>query len=408
MRPGDRRYPTMLIRGKTSDGANAVDIRVEAGRIVAINTADASVRPDLGDESLRVAPGFVDLQINGYAGIDWNDATTSPERIAEAVRRLRATGATALYPTVITGAREHITACLAALARAMDDYPEVALACRGVHLEGPYISPEDGARGAHPAAHARRPDLDEFLRWQDACDGRIRLVTLAPEWPEALDFIERATASGVTVALGHTAAAPARIAEAVRAGAQMSTHLGNGSHSVLPRHENYIWAQLAEDDLAASFIADGHHLPPYVLKCLLRAKGAERSILVTDAIAAAGLGAGRRRLGDIEVEVSATGRVSLPGTPYLAGSVLEMHQAVANAVRFAGVALDEALRMAGLNPAKLMGIDDEFGSIETGRRADLIVFDWDACKLQLQIVAAVINGETVYKKDEQMRENNAE
>lgn len=386
----------MLIRGKTSAGA--ADIRVEAGRIVAVNPADASLRPDLGDESLRVAPGLVDLQINGYAGIDWNDAATPPERIAEAVRLLRATGTVALYPTVITGSRDHITRCLAALARAMDDYTEVALACPGVHLEGPYISPEDGARGAHPAQHTRRPNWDEFCRWQEACGGRIRIVTLAPEWPEALDFIERAAASGLTVALGHTAATPARIAEAVRAGARMSTHLGNGSHAALPRHENYIWAQLAEDALAASFIADGHHLPPYVLKCLLRAKGAERSILVTDAIAAAGLGAGRRRLGDVEVEVSEAGRVSLPGTPYLAGSALEMHRAVANAVRFAGVALDEALGMASLNPAKLMGIDDECGSIKTGRRADLILFDWDAGKQLLQILATVINGETVYKR----------
>lgn len=387
----------MLIRGKTSAGANAVDIRIEAGRIVAINAADASLRADLGGESLYVAPGFVDLQINGYAGIDWNDATTPPERIAEAVRKLRATGATSLYPTVITGSSEHITGCIAALARAMDRYPEVGRACPGLHLEGPYISPEDGARGAHPAQHARPPDWNEFRRWQDACGGRIRLLTLAPEWPEAIDFIERAARSGVTVALGHTAAAPARIAEAVRAGARMSTHLGNGSHAVLPRHENYIWAQLAEDGLAASFIADGHHLPPYVLKCLLRAKGAERSILVTDAIAAAGLGAGRRRLGDVEIEVSDAGRVSLPGTPYMAGSVLEMHRAVANAVRFAGVTLDEALRMAGPNPAKLMGIDDESGSIQTGRRADLIVFDRDACNLHLQILATVIDGETVYK-----------
>ena len=184
------------------------------------------------------------------------------------------------------------------------------------------------------------------------------------------------------------------------AGATFSTHLGNGSHAVLPRHENYIWAQLADDRLAASFIVDGHHLPPQVVKCMLRAKTIEKSILVTDAISAAGRGPGHHRLGKVQVEVSESGRVSLPGTPYLAGSVLEMHTAVANAVRFAGVTLAEALQMASLYPARAIGIEDQYGVIAEGRRADLILFDWNEDEAEIQIAATIVNGEVSYRNAE--------
>src|SRR5262249_53969750 len=158
---------------------------------------------------------------------------------------------------------------------------------------------------------------------------------------DAIDFIERTAAAGVVVAIGHTAATPAQIADAARAGARLSTHLGNGSHPKIDRHPNYIWGQLAHDDLWATFIVDGHHLPPSGAKCFLRSKGVARSILVSDAIAAAGKPSGRHRLGNVEVEVTPARRVCLPGTPYLAGSVLEMHEAVAKTVRFSDATLDD-------------------------------------------------------------------
>jgi N-acetylglucosamine-6-phosphate deacetylase len=200
---------------------------------------------------------------------------------------------------------------------------------------------------------------------------------------------------GVIDAIGHTAATPAQIADAVRAGAKISTHLGNGSHAKIDRHPNYIWEQLASDDLWASFIVDGHHLPPAVVKCFLRCKGVERSILVSDAIAAAGKPAGRYRLGNVEVEVTPQRRVCLPGTPYLAGSVLEMHEAVGKTVRYSDATLDDALRMASRNPAELLGVSDQFGSIEIGRRADLILFRWDAELKSIEVTATIINGEVV-------------
>ena len=173
----------------------------------------------------------------------------------------------------------------------------------------------------------------------------------------------------------------------------MSTHLGNGSHAKIDRHVNYIWEQLASDDLWASFIVDGHHLPPSVVKCFLRSKGVRRSILVTDAIAAAGCPPGKYKLGNVEVEVLETGRVCLPGTPYLAGSASEMHEAIGKAVEFSGVTLDEALQLATANPADLIGATGQFGRIAKGESADLVLFRWDELAMRMEVVATIAGEE---------------
>ncbi len=380
----------MKIRGKL--GENPVDLFISEGVISEIRSAEISSPADLGDLDLRIAPGLIDLQINGYDGVDFNDPTVSAGQIASAPQLLRRTGVTNFCPTVITGSSEQITDCLSNLIRAADESPGFRRAMLGIHLEGPFISPEDGPRGAHPREHVRPPDLDQFKRWQEAAEGRIRIITLSPEWPESLDFIERATAAGVIAAIGHTAATQRQILDAVRAGARLSTHLGNGSHARIDRHPNYIWEQLAADELFASFIVDGHHLPPSVVKCFLRCKTTARSILVTDAIAAAGRPPGHYRLGSVAVEVTSERRVCLPGTPYLAGSVLEMNDAVAKTVRYSDASLDEALRMASGNPAELLGVADRFGSIEIGRRADIVLFRWDELGKTFDVVETIING----------------
>ncbi|MGE0130111.1 MAG: N-acetylglucosamine-6-phosphate deacetylase [Blastocatellales bacterium] len=389
----------MRVRGKIEASEKTIDLTIAGGRIEEIHTADLSQACDPGGEDFCVSPGLIDIQINGYDGIDFNDTNTNTEQIIAATRQLWRTGVTAFCPTIITGSFDHIAKCISNLVRAADESPEFARAMIGIHVEGPFISPEDGPRGAHPKEHARPPDWNEFQRWQDAARGKIRIVTLSPEWPDAIDFIERAAAAGVIVAIGHTAATPAQIADAVKAGARLSTHLGNGSHAKIDRHPNYIWEQLANDDLWASFIVDGHHLPPSVVKCFLRSKGIARGILVSDAIAAAGKPAGRYKLGNVEVEVTPARRVCLPGTPYLAGSVLEMHEAVAKTVQYSDATLDEALLMASHNPAKLLGVADQFGSIEAGRRADLILFRWDAENSTLDVAATIINGELVYRNE---------
>jgi N-acetylglucosamine-6-phosphate deacetylase len=387
----------MKLSAKVGGSVDLIGLQIADGVISAICPFLQAC--DLGGEELRVAPGLIDIQINGYDGVDFNDPDTGVEQIVAATQKLRRTGVTAFCPTIITESFDHISKCISKLVDAADESPEFARAMIGIHVEGPFISPEDGPRGAHPKQHARAPDWNEFQRWQSAAHGRIRIITLSPEWPGAIDFIERATASGIAVAIGHTAATPAQIADAARAGARLSTHLGNGSHAKIDRHPNYIWEQLANDDLWASFIVDGHHLPPSVVKCFLRSKGVARSILVTDAIAAAGFPAGRYRLGNVEVEVTPARRVNLPGTPYLAGSVLEMPEAIARTVQYSDATLDDALRMASANPAELLGLGAEFGSIEIGRRADLILFRWDEEISTLDVAATIVNGEMVYFND---------
>jgi N-acetylglucosamine-6-phosphate deacetylase len=314
-------------------------------------------------------PGLVDLQVNGFAGVDFGDLALTPERLLHAVGAIEKTGVTRFLPTLITSSREAFAVC----ARTIVGTEHGAIV--GIHMEGPYISPEDGFRGAHPRALVREADVDDFRRRQDAAGGRIRLVTLAPESPGALRLIEHLAASGVRVAIGHTGANGPQIADAVSAGATLSTHLGNGCAQVLPRHPNVIWEQLGEDRLMASFIVDGHHLPPATVKSMIRAKTPARSILVTDSIAAAGMPPGRYTLGGQEVELSAAGRVAAPGAPNLAGSALRLDVAIGNTVRFTGLPLEDVLPMASTRPAEYLGLAN------TGK----VVAEWDPTSSTLRV-----------------------
>jgi N-acetylglucosamine-6-phosphate deacetylase len=295
-------------------------------------------------------PGLFDLQVNGFGGIDFNGPDLTADRVAEALQRIRLTGVTRCLPTLITSLFDDFAARARVLSRMSS--PAVA----GIHMEGPYLSPEDGPRGAHRLAHVRPASIDDFRRRQEAADGRIVLVTLAPEVDGAVALIEHLVASGVRVACGHTAATPEQIARAVAAGATLATHLGNGCAQMLPRHPNTIWELLAADTVFASFIVDGHHLPPATVKAMIRAKGIDRSILVTDAVAAAGCAPGTHTLGGVTTELSADGRVSLPGTPYLAGSALTLDRAIANTVRDTGLPIESVMPMASTIPAAYLGL----------------------------------------------------
>jgi N-acetylglucosamine-6-phosphate deacetylase len=295
-------------------------------------------------------PGFVDLQVNGFGGIDFNDVNLTPDAVTTALDRMVETGVTRVLPTLITSSLDAFTAAARVIARMAD--PRIV----GLHMEGPYVSPEDGARGAHAREHVRPASIDDFKRRQEAAEGRIRLVTLAPEVDGAIALIEYLVASGLRVAIGHSAAIPAHIANAVAAGATLATHLGNGCAQMLPRHPNVIWELLAADEVMASLIVDGHHLPPATVKAMIRAKATDRTILVTDAIAAAGCNPGRYAIGGVTCVLDDRGRVSLPGTPYLAGSGLTMDRAIANVVAFTGLPLTDAVTMASVNPARYLGI----------------------------------------------------
>jgi N-acetylglucosamine-6-phosphate deacetylase len=331
------------------------------------------VTPSAETSGLYLAPGFIDLQVNGFAGVDYNHPRTPHEEIARSLRAQFASGVTRLYATVITGPPGHMEACLRNLAAARESVPE-GHAIDGFHLEGPHISPQDGPRGAHPRQWVRPPDLDEFYRWQDAARGRIRIVTLSPEWPEAPRYIERITAEGVVASIGHTQATAAQIAAAVASGATLSTHLGNGAHPLLRRHPNYIWEQLAEDRLMAGFIVDGIHLGAAFLKSAIRAKTIDRSVLVTDAATPAGATPGRYHLADQAVDLTADGRVVLAGTDRLAGSTLHMHRGVENLMRLAGLSLADAVRLATVNPARAGKVPGRGLGLVPGERADIVQF----------------------------------
>jgi N-acetylglucosamine-6-phosphate deacetylase len=343
----------------------------------------------------HLAPAWIDLQVNGFAGVDYNDPAASQDEIGRSIRTLFSTGVARFYPTVITGAPQAMEAALHNLSCAKDALPEGA-AIEGFHVEGPHISPEDGPRGAHPRSWVRKPDLDEFRRWQEATQNRVRIVTLSPEWPGAAAYIERIVAEGVVASIGHTQATAAQIADAVSAGATLSTHLGNGAHAILPRF-NYIWEQLAEDRLMAGFIVDGIHLPETFLRVAVRAKGIERCVLVTDAVAPAGCAPGRYRLGELAVELTPDGRVVLAGQQRLAGSALRMDRAIGNLIRLAHVSLGDAVRMATISAAKAGRVSGRQQGLAPGDIADLVQFRFDPHAARLEIGTTWLAGREVYR-----------
>jgi N-acetylglucosamine-6-phosphate deacetylase len=354
-------------------------IDVESGSPVEI-PSDQPLAPDS-----YVVAGFLDIQVNGFAGVDYNCPATTDEQIAQSLRALFSTGVTRFFPTVITGSPDDMSAALRNLARARETLSD-GEAIEGFHVEGPHISPDEGPRGAHPRQWVRPPDFDEFLRWQDAAGGRVRIVTLSPEWPRAPRYIEQITAAGVVASIGHTQASTEQIGEAVAAGATLSTHLGNGSHSMLRRHPNYIWDQLADDRLMAGFIVDGIHLDASFLRVALRAKTLDRAVLVTDASAPAAAAPGRYRLGEQDVDHTPEGRVVLAGTDRLAGSALTMARGVDNLMRLAGLSLPDAIRLATRNPANAIRIPD---------RGDRIVFRLNP---GVEILRTYVGGREVYRR----------
>lgn len=363
---------------------NCIGIDALSGGGIEITFDDAiqEARPAAAPAGIYLAPGWIDIQVNGFAGVDYNDARAPQEEIARSLGVLFSTGVARFYPTVITGPPEGMEGALRNLARARESLAD-GEAMDGFHVEGPFISAEDGPRGAHPREWVRPPDFDEYRRWQDATGGRVRIVTLSPEWPGATAFIERVAGEGAVVAIGHTMAGREQIAEAVAAGATLSTHLGNGAHPVLRRHPNYIWEQLAEDRLMADFIVDGIHLDAAFLKVALRAKTPARCVLVTDAATPAGAAPGRYRLGTVEIELLPEGRVVLAGEDRLAGSALRMDRGIENLVRLAGLSLADAVRMATTNAARAGQVPRRTAGLAAGDRADLVQFRWDGRRVEV-------------------------
>ncbi len=305
---------------------------------------------------MSLQPALFDLQVNGFAGVDFQQPALTQGELRLAVDGLRAHQTHRILLTLITDALDALCAKFARIESFRRADPILAETVCGYHLEGPWLSPLPGFCGAHPAERMCAPSLADFARLQDAAGGNIRLVTIAPEWPGSAEFIAAVAAKGVVVSLGHTDASEAQIDEAIRPGATLCTHVGNGVPVTLPRHDNVMQRLLARDELTACFIPDGVHLPPFTLRNFFRAKPPGKVLLTTDAMAAAGAPEGRYRIGALEVE-SRGGVVRKPGTENFAGSCLAPDQGVANAARWLGLPPGEARALLSTRVAALFGFD---------------------------------------------------
>jgi N-acetylglucosamine-6-phosphate deacetylase len=377
---------TKRIRGILVDTDSAVEVSLVDGAISAIEDIDQAA------ELPYLAPGFVDIQVNGFGGVDYSGADLSVDGVESVCRELISHGTTQHVATIITRPRERILATVRALQRAVRSSQLVASSVIGIHVEGPFISGEDGPRGAHERDYVRGATVDELEEWMDASGGLLTMVTMAPEAPGAMDLIRRASSRGITVGLGHTGAAPDTIHAAVRAGASVSTHLGNGSASTIERLTNHIWPQLADDELFASVIADGEHLPPDVLKVFWRTKGPDRILLISDVSPLAGLPPGKTNWGGTEVEIGVDGVLRVAGTPYLAGAGRLLDTAVPHLVENSEATLSEAVRACTQQPAKLLGLPPGIGHLEVGRPANLVLFRAYGNGQPLEIADVVVNG----------------
>jgi len=381
----------MIIQGKIPGRETGVSVAIDKGKVAQVAPLQKKSPCDFGGPDLYLCPGFFDPQVNGFAGVDFNSPRLTPEGLHQTAFSLASTGVTRFLPTLITSSYERTVSQLKILTEALREDPLLKKMCLGIHLEGPYISPEEGPRGAHLREFVRLPLWEELERFQEICDGRIKCVTLAPEVEGAIAFIEKAVTHGIVIGIGHTGATEEDLDRAVRAGARLSCHLGNAPSGPLPRYRKLIEKQLATDQLMASIIVDGIHLPGNVVKDYVWAKGIHRIVLTTDSMAGAGAPPGRYTLGDQEVEVGPDRAARSIKTSRLAGSTLTMNRAITNVIQFAGVDLASAIRMAAKNGRELF--PEVKGEIVSGDSADLVLFEYEG---SVTIRFTWIGGERVF------------
>ncbi|MCK5137749.1 MAG: N-acetylglucosamine-6-phosphate deacetylase [Bacteroidales bacterium] len=367
-----------------------VGIEIVDGKIAKIN--HLSSESDLPE--IYVAPGLIDIQINGYMGVDFADQDLNIEGIREAVKALWKQGVTSFLPTLITADQESLKNSFSILSKALDD-EEIGMSIPGFHLEGPYISPVQGFRGAHLEKYIREPDWNEFVDLQNAAKNGIKLITVAPEIEGAVSFIQKCSQDGIVVSLGHHNGNAKEIKEATDAGASMSTHLGNGCANMINRHNNPLWPQLADDRITATIIVDGFHLNKEEVQCFYKIKGNNRTILVSDALDLAGLEPGEYVRSERKLLLTPN-VVKFPAENQLAGAAQPISKCVGNIMRFTQCSLSDAIQMASTNPARLMGLTD-LGEISEGKRADLILFTIEDGNMVIQ--QTIVAGKVVYSKE---------
>lgn len=380
----------VTIEGIHYETGNLVRIEIIDGHIGNINEI-AGLKSD--NKNLFIAPGLIDNQINGYANVDFSGNHLTVADVIDATKAIWRDGVTSFLPTLITNSHENLIKNFTILDEALRKDGQLRESIPGFHLEGPYLSPEEGYRGCHPLHYIRKPSGDEFTGYQKAAGGRIIQVTIAPELEGAMEFIRSCTDNGIVVAMGHTNASAEQIRDAVENGVRLSTHLGNGCANFIHRHNNPIWPQLSNDRLTPSVIADGHHLLPEELRVFYKVKGPDNLILTSDVIYLAGMVPGRYTFLESDVILTVDGKLLNAEQNCLAGASYPLKKGVENMMNFTGCSLTNAINMASVNVARIYDLDDR-GTLAKGKRADLILFERDGNELQIR--KTWLNGKMVY------------
>ena len=374
------------------------------GKPVSIEIVDGKISRVIEKEQLEdsqyedvfVAPGLIDNQVNGYNSIGFSASNLTIEGVRSVTQSLWKFGVTTYLPTLITGPHEKLVENFSLLVSAAHD-PDIGVSIPGFHLEGPYISAEDGYRGAHNREWVRPPDWDEFFKLNEAAENKILQITIAPEVDGAMDFIQNCTKNGIIAAIGHHNASTQIIHQAIDCGAVIATHLGNGCSNMIHRHNNPLWAQLADDRLMASIIVDGFHLRPEEVQVFYKVKGSEQLVLISDITEFAGMPPGEYPWNGDTLVVTPEGMIHYPDQNVLAGASFPLNKSVHIMIKFTGCSLEEAIRMASTNPASLNKLKD-IGELKVGKRADFILFKIGTSELEIQ--KTFVAGKEVYCADE--------
>lgn len=371
-----------------SDGSQ-VSIQSENGKITNIIRSESAET----NSEVFIAPGLIDIQINGYLGVDFSGPDLTVQGVKDATKALWKAGVTTYFPTVITSDVDRLKKNFAILAEARKD-PEISMSIPGFHLEGPYISPIAGFRGAHLARYIKPPSWEEFSALQKAAEGGIKLITVAPEIKGAIPFVKKCVESGLIVSLGHHNGTAEQIKAAADAGATMATHLGNGCANEINRHYNPLWPQLSDDRITPSIIADGFHLTRDEVRSFHKVKGTDNLILVSDALDLAGLEPGIYERGGRDLELTPN-VVKFPDQNVLAGAASPISLCVGVVMDYTRCSLEDAIQMASTNPSKIMSLDD-LGVLTQGKRADFVLFTME--NGQMVIKETYVEGQLVYSQ----------
>lgn len=391
-----------LLIGSQQDTLIVEGLSYIDGRQIAIKIADGKIadiqHSEKGDNTpiVYVSPGLIDIQINGYMGVDFSSPDLTIADMKKSTRELWKEGITTFFPTLITNEHDALVSNFRIMSQVLND-PEIGVSIPGFHLEGPYISPVQGFRGAHLEKYIRKPDWNEFMEYQAAAKNGIKLITVAPEIEGAIPFIKKCVDNGVIVSLGHHNGTSSQIEKAADAGASMSTHLGNGCANMINRHNNPLWPQMAEDRITPTIIADGFHLTKDELRTFFKVKGVNNLILVSDALDLAGLPPGKYIRGERTVLLTKD-VVKFPAEDVLAGAASPVTNGVSNMMKYTQCSLEDAIQMASTNPARKFELTD-LGEIGQGKRADLILFTIEDGKIVIQ--KTIVAGRVVYSKADQ-------